>query len=180
SAPTGIDVSACSDGSAHTGSATVVGRETGRGYTLASGGSVTTAPSQTVVGSSSAYAAAKITATGCESATRTLVTATVNALPSAPTGIDVTACSDGSVHTGSAIVGTGQSVVWYTLASGGSVTTAPSRTGVGSSSAYAAAKITATGCESATRTLVTVTINPLPSQYTVTGGGTFCSTQSGV
>ena len=109
-----------------------------------------------------------------------MVTATVNALPSAPTGIDVTACSDGSAHTGSATVGTGQSVVWYTLASGGSVTTAPSRTGVGSSSAYAAAKITATGCESATRTLVTVTINPLPSQYTVTGGGTFCSTQSGV
>ncbi|TDD95269.1 Ig-like domain-containing protein [Flavobacterium cellulosilyticum] len=160
SAPTGTDVTACFDNTAKTGSATAGAGETVVWYTAATGGTVTTAPSRTAVGSSSAYAGAKITGTTCEGP-RTLVTVTINALPLAPSGIDVTACFDNTTKTGSATAGAGETVVWYTAATGGTVTTAPSRAAVGSSSAYAGAKITATGCEGP-RTLVTVTINPLP------------------
>ncbi|WP_220764001.1 hypothetical protein, partial [Flavobacterium sp. UMI-01] len=142
------------------GSATVGAGETLIWYTAATGGSVTTAPSRTAVGTSSAYAGAKVTATGCEGP-RTLVTVTINPLPLAPAGADVTACFDNTAKTGSATVGAGETLIWYTAATGGSVTTAPSRTAVGTSSAYAGAKVTATGCEGP-RTLVSVTINPLP------------------
>jgi hypothetical protein len=75
----------------------------------------------------------------------------------------VIACFDGVVHTGSATAGAGESVVWYTAATGGSVSTAPTGNLVGIYTAYAAARIDATGCESGTRTLVTVTINALPA-----------------
>ncbi|GIZ09823.1 hypothetical protein FUMI01_25490, partial [Flavobacterium sp. UMI-01] len=81
---------------------------------------------------------------------------TVNPLPLAPAGTDVTACFDNTAKTGSATAAAGETIVWYTAATGGSVTTAPSRTAVGTSSAYAGAKVTATGCEGP-RTLVTVT-----------------------
>ncbi|MFZ4796122.1 MAG: PKD domain-containing protein [Bacteroidia bacterium] len=163
SAPTGTDVTACYDGSAKTGSASVGGGETVVWYDAATAGNVTTAPSGTTAGSYTAYAAAKNTTTLCVSATRTLVTVTINALPIAPTGTDVTACYDGSAKTGSASVGVGETVVWYDAATAGNVTTAPSGTTAGSYTAYAAAKNTTTLCESASRTLVTVTINALPT-----------------
>ncbi|GIZ09819.1 hypothetical protein FUMI01_25460 [Flavobacterium sp. UMI-01] len=159
-APAGTNVTACFDNTAKTGSATVGAGETLIWYTAATGGSVTTAPSRTAVGTSSAYAGAKVTATGCEGP-RTLVTVTINPLPLAPAGTNVTACFDNTAKTGSATVGAGETLIWYTAATGGTVTTAPSRTAVGTSSAYAGAKVTATGCEGP-RTLVTVTINPLP------------------
>jgi hypothetical protein len=59
------------------------------------------------------------------------VTVTINALPGAPSAGNVIACFDGNVHTGSATAGAGESVVWYTAATGGSATTAPSGTAVG-------------------------------------------------
>jgi hypothetical protein len=46
------------------------------------------------------------------------VTVTINALPGAPSAGNVIACFDGNVHTGSATVGAGESVVWYTAATG--------------------------------------------------------------
>jgi hypothetical protein len=51
------------------------------------------------VGIYTAYAAAKIAATGCESATRTTVTVTINDLPGAPSAGNVIACFDGVAHT---------------------------------------------------------------------------------
>jgi hypothetical protein len=77
----------------------------------------------TAVGTYTAYAAAKIAATGCESATRTTVTVTINDLPGAPSAGNVIACFDGVAHTGSATAGAGESVVWYDAATGGNVTT---------------------------------------------------------
>src|SRR6185369_10020405 len=131
-------------------------------YDAATGGTVTSAPTGTAVGIYTAYAAAKIDATGCESASRTTVTVTINAQPGAPSAGNVIACFDGVAHTGSATAGAGESVVWYDAATGGTVTSAPTGTAVGIYTAYAAAKIDATGCESASRTTVTVTINAQP------------------
>jgi hypothetical protein len=162
-APTANDLTTCYDGIVHTGSATPGTGESIIWYDAATGGSLTSAPSGIAPGIYTAYAASKITATGCESSSRTLVSVTINALPNSPLAGNVTACFDNLAHTGTATAGAGETVVWFTSAAGGTVTTAPSGTAVGTYTAYAGAKITATGCESSTRTLVTVTINPLPT-----------------
>ena len=85
---------------------------------------------------------------------------TVNALPIAPTKVNVTECFDGNVHTGSATAGAGESIVWYDAATGGNIITAPSGTAPGTYTAYAGSKNNTTNCESSARTLVTVTIHP--------------------
>jgi hypothetical protein len=162
-APTAVNVTACYDGNLHTGSATLVDGDAIVWYNAATGGSVTAAPSGIAVGTYTAYAAAKINATECESATRTLVTVIINALPNAPTAGNITSCFNGAAHTGTANVGSGETVVWYDAATGGTIVSAPSGTVAGTYTAYAAARITVTGCESAVRTLVTVKINPLPT-----------------
>jgi hypothetical protein len=85
---------------------------------------------------------------------------TVHATPDAPDGTDVTVIYDGSAHTASALAEAGSSVVWYTTETGDTETTAPSATDAGTYTAWAAARDDVTSCESATRTLVTLTINP--------------------
>jgi hypothetical protein len=166
SAPTGNDVTVCFDGAVHTGSATAGAGETTVWHHAPLAGYITTAPSGTAAGTYTAYAAAQNTTTNCESATRTLVTVTIDALPSAPTGNDVTVCFDGAVHTGSATAGAGETIVWYDAPTAGNITTAPSGTAAGTYTAYAAAQNTTTNWECATRTLVTVTIDALPSAPT--------------
>src|SRR5204862_6193414 len=84
-----------------------------------------------------AYAAAKIDATSCESATRTTVTVTINALPGAPSAGNVIACFDGVAHSGSEIGRASCRERGYDCASGGSVTTAPTGSAVGIYTAYA-------------------------------------------
>src|SRR5205085_1286338 len=42
------------------------------------------------------------------------------------------------------------------------------------------ATTTATGCTNSMTSSVTVSVNPLPAAYTVTGGGTYCAGTSGV
>ncbi|MDR2026678.1 MAG: hypothetical protein LBQ01_03860 [Prevotellaceae bacterium] len=110
--------------------------------------------------------------TGCTNMQN--VTVTVNPLPAEPIGSDVVTCYDGAPHTGSATVGTNETVVWYTEATGGTPTTAPSRTAVGSVTVYTAAKNTVTDCESATRTAVTVTVRDKPFTGTVSGEKAVC------
>jgi hypothetical protein len=81
------------------------------------------------------------------------VTVTINALPGAPSAGNVIACFDGNVHNRQCDRGRRGERGLVQRGDGGSVTTAPTGTGVGTYTAYAAAKIDATGCESATRTL---------------------------
>jgi gliding motility-associated-like protein len=102
----------------------------------------------------------------------------INSLPPAPVAGNVTKCFDGSIYSGSATPGTGETVVWYTASSGGTITSAPSGSSVGVYSAWAASKIIATGCESSTRTQVIVTINALPSALVLTGS-TICLSPGG-
>ena len=79
--------------------------------------------------------------------------------PAAPVANNLTVPYNGLAHTASATVASGETVDWYTLATGGSITTAPSATAVGIYTAWAQARNTTTGCVSATRTQVTLTIN---------------------
>jgi gliding motility-associated-like protein len=243
-APTANNVRECYDSNTHTASATVGSGESVVWYTAASGGSITSAPSRSTIGTTSAYAAAKNNTTNCESATRTLVsvtitnapnaptinpttanicsgttetftltggttynwytvssggtaefssnyeyttpaglsagthtyyvssvsacesvgrtavTITVNTSPNAPTPNNITESYDGNTYTASVSVGNNENVVWYTQSAGGNITTAPSRSAAGTTTAYAIAKNTITNCESPTRTAVTLTINP--------------------
>ncbi|MDR1984929.1 MAG: M12 family metallo-peptidase, partial [Prevotellaceae bacterium] len=99
------------------------------------------------------------TVSGIESQ-RNSATVTVNPLPNAPAANNITVCYDGNTHAADATAGTDESIVWYTLPSEGTLTVAPSRNTVGTSTAYAAAKNNTTLCESAIRTEVSVTINP--------------------
>ncbi len=90
-------------------------------------------------------------------------TITVHSLPQPPFAVDREFCFDGASHSASATPAAGESVVWYDAPVNGNVTSAPTATAVGSYSAYAAARTDATGCESPSRTLVTLTIHPIPS-----------------
>jgi hypothetical protein len=96
---------------------------------------------------------------------------TVHPLPAAPTGSDLTVTYDGTEHSASASVGAGETLVWYTAQTGGSVTTAPTATNAGTYTAWVAARDDVTLCESE-RTEVTLTINQRAITITVDAGQT--------
>ncbi|UFH35209.1 MBG domain-containing protein [Flavobacterium acetivorans] len=106
-------------------------------------------------------------ASGCFKAANKTVN--VYALPTAPTAVNFTGPYDGIVHTSSATVAAGETIDWYTTATGTTTTTAPTGTNAGTYSAYAEARNTTTGCKSATRTLVTVTISKADALVSVSG-----------
>ncbi len=97
------------------------------------------------------------------SITNQTATITVHSLPQPPVAVDREFCFDGASHSASATPAAGESVVWYDAPVNGNVTSAPTASAVGSYSAYAAARTDATGCESPSRNLVTLTIHPLPT-----------------
>ncbi len=155
-------------------------------YDAATDGNVVANPTQVGVGSVTYYAASKDDNTGCESLTRTAVTLTINAAPDAPTATALqVACDDGSGTqsiTAAATAPTGSSVVWYDAETSGNIVADPIQTGVGSVTYYAASKDDLTGCESLTRTAVTLTIDATPAVTTLNaceGGGTVNFTQTG-
>ncbi|MBK8611660.1 MAG: S8 family serine peptidase [Chitinophagaceae bacterium] len=88
-----------------------------------------------------------------------------------------TVCSGGAIPTltATATVPAGHSVVWYNAATGGSVVASPTLNSVGTVTYYAASKNNTTGCESATRTAVALTINTVPgATASAAGPTTFC------
>lgn len=75
----------------------------------------------------------------------------------------------------SASVLTGQTVVWYSAATGGSVVANPSLNTIGSVTYFAAARDNLTGCEGTARTGVTLTLTAVPAATITAGGPTsFC------
>ncbi len=146
-------------------------------YTEATGGSVVASPIRNTVGSITYYAASRNNVTGCESLTRAPVTLTINAAPSVPTNANnITECELSPIQTltATATAPTGSTVVWYTTATGGSVVSSPIRNTVGIITYYAASRDNMTGCESLTRSAVTLTIKPLP-QATLSLAASYCN-----
>jgi hypothetical protein len=114
-----------------------------------------TTPSITAPGTLTYYVAAKTTATGCVSTDRTTVVATANALPAAPVTSGTNRCGTGTVTVKAASV-SGQSTNWYSVSTAGTALASGIDSLVVASIAatttyYAEAKITATGCVSAAR-----------------------------
>ncbi|MFN7654914.1 MAG: lipase family protein [Cyclobacteriaceae bacterium] len=123
----------------------------------------------------------------CESSPRTAIAASVNAVPAAPTVVAGSRCGPGTVSltANSATAGTFK---WYDAGTGGNLlqtSTAAQTTNsfptpaLSTTTTYYVTITNSSNCESATRTPITATINPLPAPYDVTGGGMYTSTVPG-
>ncbi len=134
-------------------------------YDAATSGNVVTGASALVDGTT--YYATQ-TVAGCESVNVLAVTATINAIPSAPTGsASQTFCNTGTIADLSA---TGIGIQWYTSATGGTALTSGTALTTGS---YFASQ-TVNACESNDRTEVAVNIIT-PSTPTGDATQNFCS-----
>jgi hypothetical protein len=147
-------------------SATVGSGETVDWFTGSCGGTPVTSPVSPTT-TTTYYARARNTTTGCTSAACASVTVTVNprpATPTSPLATPPTTCtSQPSVL--SATVGGGETVEWFTDSCGGAAVTSPVSPTT-TTTYYARARNTTTGCVSATCASVTVTVNPQPATPT--------------
>ena len=150
------------------------------GSVLAGGTGVTSFTTPSISATTTYYAEARTTAGSCESATRTAIVATVTAPPAAPTAGagPFTRCGPGTV-TLTATAGAGETIDWYSAATGGSVLaggtgvtsfTTPSISAT--TTYYAEARSTAGSCESTTRTAIVATVTAAPAAPTA-GAGPF-------
>jgi hypothetical protein len=102
---------------------------------------------------------------GCIAAEGIPAVWTVTDFPNAPVAVNAVVTYNGTEHTASATAGAGETIVWYTEATEGTITTAPSGTNAGTYTAWAET-VNATGCRSTTRTEVSLTISKAPLSIT--------------
>ncbi len=134
-------------------------------YAASTGGSPLV--STTALTNGTSYFASQ-TISGCESATRFQVTVTIST-PAAPTGSAAqTFCNSATVAN---LTATGSNIQWYAASTGGSPLV--STTSLTNGTSYFASQ-TISGCESATRFQVTVTIST-PAAPTGSAAQTFCN-----
>ncbi|NEM98054.1 Ig-like domain-containing protein [Pontibacter burrus] len=105
-------------------------------------------------------------AENCPSNLSTPVTVRINALPDAPSTTSEARCGSGTITLTASGAPSGGSYRWYTASSGGSAisgqtdgTYSPS---LSANTTFYVSTVSAEGCESATRTPVTATINTIP------------------
>jgi hypothetical protein len=127
---------------------------------------------------------AVVTSGSCSSVNSSVVTVTVNALPTVTTTVSNSKTYTGisNTTTVSATVSAGATIDWYdaptggNLLSSGSLTYTPPAVNVGTYTVYAQARNTTTGCVSLARTSATLTITKANSTITATGSTTFTYT----
>ncbi|MCZ8215296.1 MAG: DUF6443 domain-containing protein, partial [Cyclobacteriaceae bacterium] len=103
-------------------------------------------------------------------------TVIVNALPGAPSTASASPsslCGSASVTLSASGAVGGESYRWYTTASGGSALPNNTPSVSTTTTYYVAKRIDATGCEGP-RTPVTISVNAIPTTFTINGGGTYC------
>ncbi|PTS88324.1 hypothetical protein DBR27_23685, partial [Flavobacterium sp. HMWF030] len=150
-------------------------------YTAATGGSlVATGTSYTTPNLSvTTDYYVEAVANGCKSATRTKVTATVNTTPTITSTTSRSRCGAGTVTlSASASAGT---INWYSNVTGGTLleTGASYAPNVSATTTFYV-DATANGCTTGSRVAVAATVNPLPTAYTVTGSGAYCTGGTGL
>jgi gliding motility-associated-like protein len=161
-----------------TATATVQAGESVVWFTAATGGSVVTDPSLNSIGTVTYYAETASTTTPCVSSSRTAVILTINARPVIPTsGGDQTACASSPIQTLTAMATApaGESVVWYTASTGGTIVSNPTLSSLGTVTYYAESVNDLTSCTSTTRVPVTLTLNDTPVTPTSGGNKTECA-----
>ena len=149
-------------------------------YSSASGGTPleSDALTYTPIGAGTFYAEARNTNTGCTSTSRTAVTLTINSNPNNPTSNgDKEICPNETIPALTATVNLGETVDWYSSASGGTPLESNNLTytPTGAGTFYAEARNTTTGCTSTSRTAVTFIIHTSPDSPTSGGDKEICA-----
>ena len=141
-------------------------------YTNSTGGtgsSTAPTPSTTTLGNSIFYVSQT---QSCGESPRASITVTVNATPGAPiVSSPISYCQNA---TAAALTATGNNLLWYTVANGGTGSTTaptPSTTTVGSSTFYVSQ--TNNGCESP-RATITINVNAIPAAPIAASPVTYC------
>jgi hypothetical protein len=169
-APTTSAINYCIGGTAVALSATATAGNIVKWYSAATGGNgVATAPTPvTTTAGATDYFVSQTTAAGCESP-RAKITVTVGSNPTAPIALPINYCAGSSALALTATATVGNSLMWYTAATGGtgsSTAPIPTTSTVGSSD-YFVSQLAGAGCESP-RAKITVTIEPTPAKPTIT------------
>ncbi|MEJ7610776.1 MAG: hypothetical protein WKF88_06305 [Ferruginibacter sp.] len=154
-----------------TATATVPAGHTVIWYNLPSGGTVVASPVHNTPGTVTYYAAARNTASGCESATRTGVILTINSATaaSATAGSTTTFCQGGSVTL---TANSGSSYIWKK--DGVVIGTAISQTYNATAAGSYTVTVTTGSCSSSSSPIV-VTVNSVPvATITANGSTSFC------
>ena len=176
-APTVISpVSYCQNASAVPLSATAQAGNSLSWYSVATGGvalAMAPTPSTTTVGSTTFYVS-QTNSSGVEGL-RASIVVTINSLPAAPTTGSITYCQNSTAVPLTATTGAGNSLRWYTVATGGTAsTTAPTpATTTAGNTLYYVSQVNANGCEGP-RASLTVTVNALPAAPVVTSPLQIC------
>ena len=164
-APVVANISYCQNTTAVALSATAAATNTLLWYNTASGGTGSATapiPSTSTVGNVTYYVSQKNTC-GIEGP-RAALTVTIHPLATAPTTVNSSYCQNATATSLAATTLLGATPQWYTLASGGTgsaIAPIPSTNAIGSTTYYVSA-ISNFSCESATRTPITVSVNPNP------------------
>src|SRR5205823_3385312 len=116
-----------------------------------------------------------VTASGCSSAASAATSVTVNPIPATPTitpGGPTTFCAGGSVTLTSSSATGNQ---WYL--NGSPIGSATANTYNATATGNYTVIVTTSGCASASSSVTSVTVNPIPATPTITPGGptTFCA-----
>ncbi len=145
-------------------------------YTVATGGTALAAAPTPSTGTSGStiYYVSQSTAAGCEGA-RAAITVVVNPAPAAPTTAPVSYCQNTTAVAVTATATSGNTIKWYTTATGGTALAAPPvpATATAGTVTYYASQTSALGCEGARAALV-VTINPAPAAPAVVTPVAYC------
>jgi len=140
-------------------------------YSQAEGG--TALDSTATLTTNTDYYAESVSAAGCTSTKRTKVTVTINAIPNAPSASTTQSfCGSATVGNLQATPPLGSTVKWYGQASGG--TALEKTANLTTNTDYYAESVSASGCTSAERTKVTVTINAIPNVPSASTTQSFC------
>ena len=163
-APTVANVTYCRNVTATALTATAATGNSLLWFTAATGGTgsaTAPTPSTSSAGTTTFYVS-QVNANGCASP-RAALTVTVLAAPAAPTVANVSYCIGETATALTATTVTGNTVLWYTTATGGTgsaTAPSPSTSAVGSTTYYVS-QVNANGCESP-RAAITATVNALP------------------
>ena len=164
-------VTYCQNATAVSLTATALPGNTLKWYTVATGGTgSSTAPTpSTATAGTTNYYVSQVNASQIESA-RSLIAVVVNAAPVAPTvTTPINYCLNATVSILTAEALSGNTLKWYTVATGGTSTSngPVPETNVAGSKIYYVSQINATGCESP-RAAITVVTKPLPTAPVIT------------
>lgn len=169
SAPSITNVVRCGAGIVNLNTSIGTNGNTVRWYTASSGGSPFTTGtiySPNLSATTSYWVTSYNTTTGCETSSRTQITATINPLPAVPTISNSTQCGSGLANLSASVGANGNTVRWYNASTGGSLVNTGNtyQPNLSTTTSYWVTSYhTSTTCETPTRTQITATVNAIPS-----------------